>query len=193
MPLLRDYVITSPFGMRKHPITNKEQLHEGIDIKCSYENIYAYADGEVIRTAYHKNLGYYVDIQHCGYITRYQHLSKFRAEVGQKVKRKQLIAVSGNTGMSTGAHLHFGIKVNGKWVDPEMFSPVKIIEVKLNDKIYKGLLEENGTSYIEIRETFEDLGAKVTWSAENGVEIDAKNIKNIENVKTTLENLLKTL
>jgi murein DD-endopeptidase MepM/ murein hydrolase activator NlpD len=172
MPLKREYIITSPFGMRVHPVTHKQQLHEGIDIKCAYEDIYSYAEGEIIRTAYHKNLGYYIDIDHGYYITRCQHLSKFHVEAGQQALREQLIATSGNTGMSTGPHLHFGIKIKetGKWVDPEMFSPVTKIEIDIDGKKYKGLLDhEEDISYVEVRKPFEDLGHKVDW--QDGVKI----------------------
>lgn len=171
MPLLRPYKITSPFGMRKHPITGIYTLHEGIDINANFENIYSYADGKVLRVSYYKTIGKYIDIQHNGYFTRYQHLSKTLVEVGQTIARKELVGVSGNTGVGTGPHLHFGISKNGKWVNPEMFSPITKTEISINGKKYKGFLDDENVSYVEVRKPFEDLGHNVEWNKGVSVSI----------------------
>lgn len=91
------------------------RFHAGRDIACSYVPVRAAYDGQVTRLGNDpRGYGYYVDVTHAaGYMTRYAHLSKFVARVGQKVSRSQQIAVSGNTGNSTGPHLHFEIRRYG--------------------------------------------------------------------------------
>lgn len=119
--------ITSPFGMRYHPIKNRWKLHAGVDIGVAYQPVYAARSGVVLQVAYDPDgYGQYVDIQHAqGYMTRYAHLSRGQVYVraGQRVQAGQLIAISGNTGGSTGPHLHFEVRYHGSPVDPLLFYP----------------------------------------------------------------------
>lgn len=119
--------ITSQFGMRFHPIKNRWKLHAGVDIGVAYEPVYAARSGVVLRVANDPDgYGTYVDIQHDqGYMTRYAHLSRGRVYVlpGQRVQAGQLLAISGNTGASTGPHLHFEIRLHGAPLDPLLFYP----------------------------------------------------------------------
>ncbi|EYE88844.1 peptidase M23 [Fervidicella metallireducens AeB] len=112
--------VTSPFGMRYHPVLHKYKLHTGIDFGVKTGTpIYAMSDGEVIISGNLKGYGYTVAIAHGGGITSlYAHCSKLLVSVGQKVKKGQLIAKSGNTGYSTGPHLHFEIRKDGTPVNP---------------------------------------------------------------------------
>lgn len=193
VPLKRDFKISSPFGMRVHPIAKVEQLHEGIDIICDHEKIYSYGPGFVLRAAFHENLGYFIDVQHKGYLTRYQHLSKMYVEPGQKIETGELIGVSGNTGLSTGPHLHFGIQVKGKWVDPLLFSEFEEIKITVDGIARPGLKDRQGKTYVAVRETFEALGVGVSWSAKDGVEVEAKAIKDYEKIKIATEILNSAL
>ncbi|MFC6276273.1 peptidoglycan DD-metalloendopeptidase family protein [Psittacicella hinzii] len=109
--------ITSGFNpTRRHPVTGRVTPHNGIDFGIPIRTpIYAPADGVVSKVTYQANgAGRYIVIQHNKtYSTVYMHLSEFRVSVGQKVSRGQLIAFSGNSGRTTGPHLHYEIHVNG--------------------------------------------------------------------------------
>ncbi|MDF2592259.1 MAG: NlpD4 [Clostridia bacterium] len=112
--------ITSPYGYRIHPILKTKKLHTGIDIGAtSGSAVLAGNDGTVIFSGYYGGYGYTVIIDHGGKIsTLYAHNSKLLAKVGDKVKRGQNIAKIGSTGLSTGPHLHFEVRVNGQHANP---------------------------------------------------------------------------
>lgn len=114
------YQITSKFGYRIHPLTGTRRLHAGIDIAVpTGSGIYAGADGVVAVATYSSSAGNYVMINHGGGLcTVYMHNSKLLVSAGDKVKRGQKIALSGSTGWSTGPHCHFGVRVNGQYVNP---------------------------------------------------------------------------
>jgi murein DD-endopeptidase MepM/ murein hydrolase activator NlpD len=112
---------SSSFGMRDHPITGVRTMHRGVDF-CAPTGtpIYAPADGRVVRVEFHRDLGLTMVIDH-GYNiqTRYGHLSKAKLKEGQKVKRGEIIALTGESGYSvTGPHLHYEVHVNGRPVNP---------------------------------------------------------------------------
>ena len=113
--------ITSPFGMRNNPVTHIFRLHAGIDIGVgSGTTVAAAAEGRVIVAGWDDGgCGNMVVLDHGGRLaTQYCHLSQIFVGVGQDVQRGQAIAASGSTGNSTGPHLHFGVRVNGRPVDP---------------------------------------------------------------------------
>jgi murein DD-endopeptidase MepM/ murein hydrolase activator NlpD len=111
----------SSFGMRMHPILNLVRPHEGIDLTAPRgTNIYATADGMVIEAGYRAGgFGKKVLIDHgYGYHTLYGHCSEVLVEPGQRVKRGEVIAKVGSTGLSKSPHLHYEVHVNGRPVDP---------------------------------------------------------------------------
>lgn len=112
--------ISSPFGYRIHPILNKKKLHTGIDIPApTGTNIVAGSDGEVVHAGNLGGYGKVVMIDHGGGIlTLYAHNSRIVTSVGTKVKRGDVVSKAGSTGMSTGPHLHFEVRKNGKYQDP---------------------------------------------------------------------------
>ncbi|WP_432402322.1 murein hydrolase activator EnvC family protein [Wukongibacter sp. M2B1] len=114
------YRITSPFGYRVHPILKKKKLHTGVDIGVtSNNNIVAAQSGTVIHAGWLGGYGKVVMIDHGGgIVTLYAHNNKLLVKEGQKVTRGTSIAKSGSTGMSTGPHLHFEVRENGKYVNP---------------------------------------------------------------------------
>jgi bla regulator protein BlaR1 len=119
-PLTEYYTITSPFGWRIHPLTEKKIFHSGIDIAAPEgSNIISAYDGTVVFAEYHKTYGNLVKIQHDNNIvTLYAHCSKLLVNEGDNVAAGDLIAKVGSTGKSTGEHLHFEIQKDGEPVDP---------------------------------------------------------------------------
>ncbi|MBR4889958.1 MAG: M23 family metallopeptidase, partial [Clostridia bacterium] len=117
---IKDGKITSKFGYRVSPITNKFSLHKGLDIAAPPNTkIYAVYDGVVIKAKYHKINGNYIVIKHSDNIkTTYNHCNKLLVKEGEKVKRGEVIALVGETGYATGNHLHFEVLLNGKYINP---------------------------------------------------------------------------
>lgn len=115
--------MTSGYGYRYDPFTNKKKLHEGDDFSAKRgTEIIATADGIVKTSRYYGSFGNYIEIDHGnGYITCYGHLHKRNVKKGQKVERGQLIGQVGNTGRSTASHLHYEIKYKNKTLDPSEF------------------------------------------------------------------------
>jgi murein DD-endopeptidase MepM/ murein hydrolase activator NlpD len=112
--------ITSDFGYRIHPILKTRKLHTGIDIRVpSNSQIVAANNGTVIHANWLGGYGKAVMIDHGGSIvTLYGHNNELLVKVGEKVKKGQVIAKSGSTGMSTGPHLHFEVRKDGNYIDP---------------------------------------------------------------------------
>ncbi len=115
-----NYYISSPFGMRMHPILGYQRMHNGVDLACvTGTEIYATRGGTVIRAQWSDSAGYYVQIDHGdGFISEYMHMTKYVVAVGDTVTAGQLIGYVGNTGLSDGSHLHFGLSFQGGYVDP---------------------------------------------------------------------------
>lgn len=112
--------VTSPFGIRIHPITRRSRKHTGVDIAARYGTpIYAIYDGVITRASRYAGYGKCVDISHKnGYASRYAHLSRFVVRHGVRVKKGQLIGFSGSSGMVTGPHLHLELARNNVHVNP---------------------------------------------------------------------------
>lgn len=115
--------ITSGFGGRSSPTEGASSNHKGIDIGASSgSDIVAAADGTVTISTYSYSAGNYIMINHGGGVsTVYMHCSKLLVSVGETVKKGQVIAKVGSTGYSTGPHLHFGVRVNGAYVNPSQY------------------------------------------------------------------------
>lgn len=114
---------TSGYGVREDPITRQKRYHNGLDIKVNIGDwVGSAADGRVIYAGWAGGYGKMVKVEHDnGYTTLYGHLSRILVRVGQRVKRGQIIARAGNTGRTTGAHLHFTVWNRGKPVNPSLF------------------------------------------------------------------------
>ena len=121
-PSLRPVIglVTSGYGMRRDPITGSRASHNGVDIGAlPGRPVVASADGVVTRAGRIRALGKAVYLSHgYGTVTRYGHLSKFIVEPGQKVRRGEVIGYVGNTGRTTGYHLHYEVRVHGRAVNP---------------------------------------------------------------------------
>jgi murein DD-endopeptidase MepM/ murein hydrolase activator NlpD len=121
---VRNTYITSPYGMRMHPILHVWKLHDGTDFHADCGTpVYAAAPGRIMSEYYNVGYGNRIILDH-GFVkgvslwTSYNHLTSFVARVGEHVRRGELIAYSGTTGYSTACHLHFMVYVNGGTVDP---------------------------------------------------------------------------
>jgi len=115
--------ISSPFGMRIHPITGESAFHSGIDIRTAPGTpVKATADGIVAFSDWRDDTGYCVVLEHGhGFTTVYAHNRLLHVKVGQRVRRGQEIALSGSTGSSTGPHVHYEVWKEGRHVNPEPY------------------------------------------------------------------------
>jgi murein DD-endopeptidase MepM/ murein hydrolase activator NlpD len=116
--------VSSAFGWRNDPITGARRFHQGVDVAMAYgHDVKAAASGQVIFSGVQNGYGHTVVIDHGdGRQTRYAHLSDQSVQVGDSVSEGQVIGKSGNSGRSTGPHLHFEMTVQGKPVDPRGMS-----------------------------------------------------------------------
>ena len=111
---LRKIHISSGFGMRKHPIYNKRMMHNGIDLSARYENVYSMFPGTVIKVGQDGRSGKFVTVRTGDYTISYCHLSQQFVKTNDFIVAGTTIAISGNTGASTGPHLHITAKKDGK-------------------------------------------------------------------------------
>lgn len=125
-PLPQKVAVSSGFGMRTHPVTGGQKMHAGVDLGLPTGTpIYAVADGVVESSGHLGNCGSGVRVNHSGgFMSVYCHASKLEVQTGQSVKSGETIALVGSTGMSTGPHLHLGIKKDGEWIDPKTVVPL---------------------------------------------------------------------
>ena len=117
--------ISSRFGYRKSPFSNRREFHKGLDI-ANHKNtpIIATADGVVTFMGNNGNFGRMIVIDHgFGVITRYAHIEKGLKQIGDPVKRGDEIALMGNTGRSTGSHVHYEVRLHGVPINPEKYIP----------------------------------------------------------------------
>ena len=119
-------VLTSPFGYRDAPTAGASSFHQGVDLAGPEGTpIYAARSGTVTIARYSNSAGYYVTINHGdGFSSVYMHMTGYTVSVGQSVSQGQLIGYMGSTGISTGPHLHFGIALNGAYVNPALYVPL---------------------------------------------------------------------
>ena len=123
MPLRNRISVTSPYGTRMHPIFGTAIMHNGIDLKANYEDVHAVLDGIITEAGWDsKGGGNYIKIKHFNrFETSYLHLSEIYYKVGERVRAGFIIGKSGNTGNSTGPHLHFAVKEFGQSINPYHF------------------------------------------------------------------------
>jgi murein DD-endopeptidase MepM/ murein hydrolase activator NlpD len=119
---VNDAIMRSGFGGRRHPILGYVKMHTGVDWATAYGTpIFASGNGVIEKSGWEGGYGKYIRIKHNnGYETAYGHMSAFAKgmEVGKRVRQGQVIGFVGSTGLSTGAHVHYEILVNGRFVDP---------------------------------------------------------------------------
>ena len=158
--------LTSPYGMRT--IWGKQQMHNGIDLVgegATLDYIIAFGDGVVKISKYSATAGEYVQIDHGnGNYTRYLHMKKGSrtVKVGDKVLNGQVLGYMGATGNVTGAHLHFDVKVDGKYVDPAPYlESEKVFEAKTPNAVKEWQLAAIADGF-----KFPKFGADGKWGSE---------------------------
>jgi murein DD-endopeptidase MepM/ murein hydrolase activator NlpD len=116
----QNYRITSPYGMRIHPVYGYPKMHTGVDLAAPLNTpIYATRAGVVVWAGWGSTGGWWVKVDHGdGFASTYLHLTRYVVKIGDFVEAGQIVGYMGSTGVSTGSHLHFGIMFNGEWVNP---------------------------------------------------------------------------
>lgn len=112
-------ILSSPFGVRMHPITGKPDFHTGVDFAAALNTpIGAAWPGVVVETGESQIYGNFITLDHGGFMTRYCHCNAIGVRVGMRLRQGETLAYVGNTGVSTGPHLHFELIINGKAANP---------------------------------------------------------------------------
>jgi murein DD-endopeptidase MepM/ murein hydrolase activator NlpD len=120
--------ISMSFGQNENPFSGQYYIHKGIDLSTyrSGDSIVATADGQVVTVDWDEGFGNYVIIKHKhGYYTRYAHMLSSRVKVGQRVQQGETIGYIGNTGLSTGPHLHYEVHIGSDVVDPYKYINIR--------------------------------------------------------------------
>lgn len=146
-PLARDTYISSGYGRRRHPIYGRLHFHTGLDLPLRIgDKVVSTADGTVIFTGSRTGYGKTVMMSHSyGFRTIYSHLDKILVKTGDVVAKGDVIADGGNTGISTGPHLHYEIRYLGKVINPYRFYNWNLVNF---DTIFKAGIEVNWQSIL---------------------------------------------
>ena len=115
---LKSIKVTSPYGYRRDPFTGKLSWHNGLDLRAKNEPTYAMMDGIVEKVGYDNRSGNYVTLRHGNFHISYCHLSSIIVRKGESVFPGIIVGITGNTGRSTGSHLHLTCKKDGKSINP---------------------------------------------------------------------------
>lgn len=115
---LKSIKVTSPYGYRRDPITGKQSWHNGLDLRAKNEPAYSMMEGIVEKIGYDSRSGNYVTLRHGNFYISYCHLSSIIVRKGESVFPGIIVGVTGNTGRSTGYHLHLTCKKDGKSINP---------------------------------------------------------------------------
>lgn len=133
-------VITSNYGIRKDPFTGKERAHKGVDLKGNNDYVYSIMPGIVTKTGKNRGLGNYVEVKHGDFTSIYGHLYSVLVNAKQAVEAGQPIGISGNTGRSTGEHLHFQMEYKDKTIDPKpildyIYEVINTVKTEISQQI----------------------------------------------------------
>lgn len=112
--------INSPYGYRKDPFTGKRKFHNGIDLHARSAKVFAMMQGRVLKVGQDKVSGKYITLQHGSFTVSYCHLSQISVSQGQAVLPGDVVGITGNTGRSTGEHLHITIRQKGEYINPRI-------------------------------------------------------------------------
>lgn len=128
---LRKMKVNSPYGYRTDPFTGKRKFHNGIDLHARGDKVLAMMEGTVIKVGQDRASGKYVVLRHGEFTVSYCHLSRILVGKGAVVRPRDAVGITGNTGRSTGEHLHITCRHNGKSVNPaKIFNYIKTTREK---------------------------------------------------------------
>jgi murein DD-endopeptidase MepM/ murein hydrolase activator NlpD len=142
--------LSSSYGWRRHPISGRMAMHEGLDFAAPYgAPIHAASGGVVVYAGYKPGYGKTVEIQHgSNLLTRYAHASKLQVKTGDLVEKGQLVANVGTTGRSTGPHLHFEVRIADQPLNPSLFLPA---DTDSDQTLVASALGDEGATDPEVR------------------------------------------
>ena len=171
---LKTMYVTSPFGWREHPIYHDIRHHDGVDLRAYFVPVLSPFAGVIYKTLELGAYGKQVFITHeDGSMSHCAHLSQILVVKNQQVEEGQQIAVSGNTGtLTTAPHLHFGIKIDGRWVNPMdilvkgTYKKATPEKYTIGGVEYEGLLID-GILWVKGRESHEAVGNQVNWTPDS--------------------------
>lgn len=172
------YIITSPFGMRIHPVTKVKKMHNGIDLVATnsgktgqVDDITAHTGGTVYAVGYGDSAGNYIKIKVAdGSIMVYYHLeAKPKFKKGDVIKTGQVIGRMGKSGSVTGKHLHWGIQKDGEWIDPKPYLDKDYIVAAKTVKIEMDVLKRGANG--EQVETLQQLLMAKGYKMENNGKV----------------------
>lgn len=115
---LKEIHVTSPFGVRTDPFTKKRRKHNGLDLRADRCETYAMMHGIVVKAGQDMVSGKYVTVRHGDFSVSYCHLSEWRVKRGDCVRPGDVVGISGNTGRSTGPHLHLTVRLGRRHINP---------------------------------------------------------------------------
>lgn len=168
-PLNHEIVVTSPYGMRYHPVMHQFMRHEGVDFRAPIDSpVMTIADGEVVNTGYGPVTGFYITVNHAdGWNSRYLHLNKIKVVKGDKVLRGNVIALSGASGRTNGPHLHLELSHHQKLSNPMdmLFASMKIP----NDNHVPSVMDVS-TQTVEVKE-FVDMTPTIALISGEGKDM----------------------
>ncbi len=134
-------IVSSRYGMRMHPITHRKEMHRGIDlVNERFSPLFAVCNGIVEKVGEDRYMGKYVILSTVWGEVYYAHCSKVLVKEGTFVSAGDIIALMGNTGRSTGVHLHFGVKEGENWLEPELLLSLSYISYAWRILEVKGLI-----------------------------------------------------
>ena len=141
-------IINSPYGERIDPIDGTTRRHNGIDLAAYNEYVYSVMPGRIVKTGKNRSYGNYVEIEHGDFRSLYAHLQNVLVSARQSVEAGQPIAISGNTGRSTGEHLHFEMRYKDKFINPTpilnyIYDLINFTKTELADQIDQELRRNN--------------------------------------------------
>ena len=113
--------INSPYGYRKDPFSGRRKFHNGVDLHARSAKVFVMMRGRVLKVGQDKVSGKYVTLQHGNFTVSYCHLSRISVSQGQPVLPGDVVGITGNTGRSTGEHLHITIRQKGEYINPRIF------------------------------------------------------------------------
>lgn len=141
---LKHIKVNSSFGSRKDPFTGEKTFHSGLDLQADYEEVYSMFNGQVKKIGSDNRSGRYVTLQHGEYTVSFCHLSKVTCKEGEQLIAGDQVGISGNSGRSTGPHLHITCKYKGDTKDPSiLLTYIKDVRAEAMAALGNGKSEKN--------------------------------------------------